>query len=543
MFFIIFRLTFLGALIGSFACAPQTSSKDKGQIRNKNTESMSENGGEVGIDDGSNIAVPPGAVAIGTEVTIQKVADDPAFDVGSESASSTVEIKAFGQDGLPVEQASQPMTVALSIDAGTNLALTASEDDMCVLLKTLSGKQIIWRRALLTIETGKKVSLQSLYFGKYKAVYCGSNSVAGFDEADTVGAAGGEQVAFSMTVKPNQFPDTTHDKYCFVVARMKDKSQCDKDTEDDESCGGIAVLGAAEGAKSDASLNLSASVNQSSIVDGYEYITFLILLEATETCEAKVGASLDKIGVGNAQAVFAYAYAKTDVQSGLSGTIGAGEFFNLDKVSVELGSFPNQPAFDEPIVCVDVDGEMSKSMHLVSFAGGKIGSAATRSFLAAVPANSKIDSLTMRVGASCQLFETDFSTVDLTTGKPYDFETQLSSGQTIVAKPVKLNITSNTNSLAGKKGCLFVNVPNSTSGSGRLGQLAMSFDQPLYKIFLPYLTTEIHQITGEPKYDMEIIVLNTGATCQNAHEATSQLLAPISLKGKALTESIDITLP
>jgi len=88
------RVSVLGILSCVLACAPQTSSKEKDQIRNKSTESVSENGGEVGIDDGSKITIPPGAVAAGTEVTMQKVADDPAFAVGSESASITVEIKA-----------------------------------------------------------------------------------------------------------------------------------------------------------------------------------------------------------------------------------------------------------------------------------------------------------------------------------------------------------------------------------------------------------------------------------------------------------------
>ena len=546
MFSMIVRLTFLGYLIGNFACAPQTSSKEKEQIRNKNTESMSDNGGEVGIDDGSKISVPPGAVAVGTEVTMQKVADDPAFAVGSESASSTIEIKAIGQDGLPIEQASQPMTVALAIDSGSSLALTAgSADEMCVLLKTLSGKQVIWRRSYLTIDdSGKKVSLQSLFFGKYKAIYCGSNTVAGFDEADTVGAIGGDQVAFAMTIKPNTFPDTSHGKYCLAVSRMKEDALCEKDNGSDPACDEIIVLATAEAATATANLNLSAPVNVSSIIDGYEYVTALVLINATDTCELKVGKKLNIDGFANVQALFAYAFTKAEVQNGISGSIGAGEFYNLDTVAVELGSFPNQVAFDEAAVCVDVDGEKSKTLHSVAFAGGKIGTAAKRSFQAALPANAKIDSLQMRVGVACKAFESDFAQADVITGKPYEFQTPIAAGQTVVAKPVKLQIERSANSsLAGKNGCISVFIPNATNGNARLGKIAVSFDQPTYNIFLPNITTELHQVTGDSRYDMEIVVLNTGSTCATSEVAASQFMAPILLEDRPLSETIVIALP
>ncbi len=506
---------------------------------------MSENGGEVGIDDGSSISLPPGAVAINTEVTMQKVADDPAFAVGSESASSTVEIKAVGQDGLPIEQASQPMTIALSVESGSPLALTVGGvDDMCVLLKTLSGKQMIWRRSFLTIdETGKKVTLQSLYFGKYKAVYCGSNAVAGFDEADSVGAIGGEQVTFAMTVKSDSFPDTVHGKYCYFVARMKEEDLCEKD---DQICKQIVVLATAEAAKSAASLNLSAMLNSSSIVDGYEYISGLILLSAaTDTCDLKVGKNLEDDSFGLAQGFFAYAFSKADVQNGISGTIGAGEFYNLDKVTIELGSFPGQQeAFDESAVCVDIDSEKSKTMHTVSFASGKIGSDAKRSFLVALQSGAKIEKLLMRVGSVCKTFETDFSKTDLTTGKTYDFQTSIAAGQTIVAMPVKLNITVSASSLlTGKNACISVSVPGATDGSGRLGKMAIKFSQPSYNIFLPLLTSVIHGIGGDPFYDMEIAVLNDGATCATSEDKASQFIAPIKLTNRPLTATIPISVP
>jgi hypothetical protein len=543
----IIRFTILGFLICNFACAPQTSSKEKEQIRNKNTESMSENGGEVGIDDGSNISLPPGAVAAGTEVTMQKVADDPAFAVGSESASSTVEIRALGQDGLPIEQASQSMTVALAIESGSGLSLADGKaDDMCVLLKTLSGKQLIWRRSLLTIDdAGKKVSLQSLFFGKYKAIYCGGNAVTGFEEADTAGAIGGEQVAFAMTVKSDAFPDTVHSKYCYVVARMKDEALCEKDEVSNSDCEEFVVLATTEAAKSTASVVLSASINESLITDGYEYVTALVLLAAaTDTCELKVGKNLKKEGFGLAQALFAYAFTKADVQSGISGIIGAGEFYNLDKVTVELGSFPNQAAFDESAVCVDVDGEKSKSMHSVAFSGGKIGTNAQRTFQAALPTGTKIETLTMHVGADCKTFDSDFATADLTSGKPYDFQTPLAAGQTIVAKPVKLKIErSDTSALAGKNGCVSVFIPDAKNDKSRLGKIAISFDQPSYDIFLPNLSADLHQFSGDPRYDMEVVVLNAGATCATSDLVASQFMTPIVIEDKPLTETIVIVLP
>jgi len=544
MFGLIVRFCIFVTLFGNNACAPQTTSKEKGQIRNKNTDSMSENGGEVGISDGSKISIPPGAVAVGTQVTMQKVADDPAFEIGALSASSTVEIKAVGQNGLPIEKSAQPMTVALSIDTGLAL-LESSNNDMCVLLKTLSGKQIVWRRALLTVdEKARKISLQTLFFGKYKAVYCGTSSVAGFDEADTTGATGAAPIAFSMTVSSSLFSEISYDKYCLAIGRMKDESKCDHDSSSDSSCNEVVVLASKEGAKSTENLTLDASVNSASIVEGYEYVALLTLNTESVACDFKTGSNLNVNGVGNVQAMFAFAYTFSDAQSGLAGSIGPGELFNLEKVSVELGSFVNQPAFDEPTVCVDVDGKMSKSMHLVSFTDGNIGKEPKKTFLAAVPIGSSLDSLIMRVGEACSFFDTDFSSVNQTTGKPYEFVTPIGAGQTIVAKPVKLNIVkSSTSILAGKKGCISVSLPNGTTKEDRLGKTAISFDQPSYNVFLPLLTAELHQIEGDPKYDMEIVVLNEGSTCQSSHESGSQFMQPIPLKDRPLTATIDITLP
>lgn len=531
------------------SCTPQTTSGEKETVRNKNSESVNEDGGEVGIDDGSKVLVPPGALAVGSEVTVQKVADDESFAAGGEAASDTVEFSGTGPDGVPLEQASQPMTVALSINSGTALHLTGSVDDMCVMLKTISGKQMIWRRTLLTIdETGKKVSLQSLFFGKYKAVYCGVAAIAGFEEAGDTGATGEAPLTISMTIPAELFAGIEYGKYCLALAREKDGDSCKNSAGDSAECkDNLMIITGSEAFKGTADVEMTLAVNAGSITSDYKYIVGISLLEKASECVMTVGKNLGETGPGDTKAFYAFIVNPEQIKSGLSGVIGAGDPYNLTTFNLKLGgvgSFAALTPHDEANVCLDVEGKMGKTLTLVSFAGGKINGQVEAKILAASPTTGQIDRLRMYVGARCDNFGIDFSTVDATTGKPYEFASPVAPSATIMATPIVLGITSSNPLLAGKNGCLKVFVPggSTSSDSDLLGRSMINFSQPSYKVYLPYLTdTKYQSANGTPKYDMEITALNSG-NCDSAGEAANQLMSFPRIPNKELNGTISVQL-
>lgn len=527
-------------------CAPQTSSDGKQTIRNKNSESIGENGGEVGIDDGSKIVVPAGAVAAGTEVTVQKVADDPAFAVGVTSASSTVEIKAIGPDGVSIEVATQPMSIALAIDSGSSLHfslydLTSTFDNMCILLKTTSGKQMIWRRTLLTIDAvAKKVTIQSLYFGKYKAVYCGADPVSGFEDAVESGATGTAQLKIGMTISKDFAPDIVQGKYCFALVRGSSK---DCEEASDENCQEEATFALVTGEKSRVAGSdnvLSLDVNTSLLLDGYEYFGAVSMMTADETCGLVAGKDVDETGPGNITGFFAFKVGIDLIKSGLEGVLGADDPYKLETVKVKLGgegAFANLAAHDETNVCIDLDGTGGKTLRPVSFASGKIDGQTTLSVLAASPSGEAVDKARIRVGDRCNRFDTSFATVNLATGKPYEITKSVDAGDTVLLTPIKLRMTRTNSMPSVKNGCLRIYQPGTVNRP--LGELMLSFDQKNFDIYVPYLTSTTSTV---PRYDFEIIGLKQG-DCSNAHHSENQAIVPVKQEGKELNATIDVMLP
>jgi hypothetical protein len=539
----------------ALACAPQTTSKEKEQIRNKNSEEVGENGGEVAIDDGSKVTVPPGAVAIGTDVSVQKVADDPAFEVGSESASSTVEIKAVGSDGVALEQASQPMTVALSIDNGAALhlndpgfGLVGNADDMCVLLKTAGGKQKIWRRSLLTIdEAAKKVSLQSLYFGKYKAIYCGTQEVAGFEDAGDTGATGAPALKLSMTIPGNFTPAVSHGKYCFALIRGSNEDNCSKDPSAANPCpkDSMPIIAAAEQTRATGDTEVALSVSSSSVTDSYEYYAAVSFVDAGATCPYAVGKGIDETGPGDSRLFYAFQLEPTAIKSGVSGILGQGEYYPFEELTLKIGgegTFASLTPHDESKVCIDVDGKGGKTLILAVFSGGKINGETEYKVFAAAPAGKMFDRVVVRPGAACDTFDTEFAGGDASTGKPYELASAVSPGGTVLMTSINLKIKPSAATsalLGGKNGCvsIYKNGTNSQADFDRLGRMTVSFSQTdPYKIYLPYLTGG-----GVPKYDFEVVALKAGG-CENVNDASQYIGTKAQRSGRELNANIEVQL-
>lgn len=534
--------------LAAAGCAPQTTSKEKEQIRNKNSEEVGDAGGEVAIDDGSKITVPPGAVAIGTDVSVQKVADDPVFAVGTESASSTVEIKATGQDGVALEQAAQPMTVALAIESGASLYLTGSADDMCVLLKTISGKQMVWRRNLLTIdEAAKKVSLQSLYFGKYKAVYCGVQEIAGFEDAGDTGATGAPPIEIAMTVPSDFAPEISRGKYCIAVIRGNKEDGCSKEANAPNPCekSAVTAIAVAEAQGSSSDTELKISVNSASITDGFEYYLGVSFLDASASCPMTVGKSVDETGPGDVRAFYAFKLEPSAIKDGVSGALGAGDPYRLEPLTLKIGgegTFANLPAHDEATVCIDVDGKGGKTMIPAVFAGGKINGQQEFKTLAASPSGLAFDRVTVRPGAKCNTFDTNFATADALTGKPYELTYSIAPNGSMLMTPITMTLKPSSltaAALSGKKGCVSIFRPGTTGQNDNdwLGQMTVSFSQATpYKLYLPYLSG-----SGVPKYDFQVVALQTGG-CENVQDSTQYIIPPVKQGGKELNANIEVQL-
>jgi hypothetical protein len=177
-------------------CGPQTSASKNTKASSQSSVTSDTEATFIelkrGAAKGTTVDIPPGSLALGTDVSLSEVDSPEEFNVeGVDEASAAIEVSAVGADGQAVTELSAPMTIAIPYVSGASLMALAgvakTGDNLCALLKSPSGL-FLWRRSSLSIdEEKKKASFQSLNLGIFKLVYCGNETMDGFKDADAAG--------------------------------------------------------------------------------------------------------------------------------------------------------------------------------------------------------------------------------------------------------------------------------------------------------------------------------------------------------------------
>lgn len=513
-------------------CGSQTDSDGKETVKNRETVTVGDGVVEAGLSTGSKITVPPGVVAAGGEVTMEKAPQPGEFAaIAATPGSDPVAIVAKDAGGASIERATVPMTLDIALgDAALMLAPEAKAENLCVVLKSTSAKLYVWRRAALAKvdEAARIVTLQTVFFGTYQVVYCGQEALAGYADAVTQGATGAPQASFTMTFKPTFHEALGYQKACLGLVRFDgQEGQSGKDDKDKKVVM-IATSEAAVTTETAAKLSFVAS----EIIDGREHLVTLVLQTAGSVCPFAVGDNLDELtkSLGDPKAFFAFNVDMAALKAGtLAGTLGEAGAFATDRLKVTLETYKGAfPAHDEVKSCLDVDiDDDGKTMIPVAITGGLINGAAVYEMpiartaaAAAAPAR-----VVLRVGDACN--HLGDVTPDAATGRPYEVRVNVEAGGTAAFVATTLQIANQT-PLTGNV-CLNVG-PKGGGGNGdQSGSILVSLAGATYPVYLPVLTAPEHLQNDLPVYDIDL----RSGTCN-----TGTALPP--LKSKPLTKPITV---
>jgi len=526
----------------SASCAPQTKGAATITIHNKQAAQVSADGGTVAIDNGSQVSLPAGALAIGSEVTVQKVAAPSEFAASDQvsQAGSSVQIVAKAPDGSQLEQAAKPMTVSLVLDgASLALAVAQTSDNLCVLLKTTSNKLIAWRRGSITYDDAThKAQIQTVLFGVFGLVYCGQESLPGFADAGASGATGVATFQAALTV-PSGFDATLGvGKACLLAISDHKSTPVGDDQDGDET---LTVLATGEGLIGASDATFTLAVPQSQVVDGSDYLIGVGLFAGEATCPWKAGDNLKDLGqVTGMESLYVFKTTIDDLKAGVSGTLGADGAYKLLPIKVAVGGPTADafPAFDESSVCFVSDLSNGHAMRTASIKNKVIGG--DPNFTMSLPVGSLpydgVAKVEVRVGTGC--ISLDDVHGDAATGKPYEIEMQ-GTDEVLYMAPITLQIANSSPLLNGKNGCLEIRKPASGGGDqdsvGRI-EIALA-NGGSYGVYLPYLSDAQYQTGGVPKYDMTVTILDSG-DCSDPKSS----LSPVTLTDKLLNQTISVNI-
>lgn len=413
-------LTFLQSCGGA-----QTDIKDKVIIISPDTATISETEDtslaiSSGEAKGTSAVIPPGALAIGSTLSLEPIASPDEFDLAAiESAGAAIKIGASTSSGSQVSELSSPMTLSLPL-GGTGLALSSyfslvdkKNENLCVFLSS-SSKLIVWRSSSISIatENGIQVAkIKSLKLGIFQLVYCGTETLAGFEEAISAGADG-SGAKISVTIDTSKY-DFNQDKICVAVlgdSTPEDKNDSGNGTGSSGSENGDGpdlMFGGSEitidGKKAVASFTANTSV---ATTDDAESFLILMYMDSSQDCpDASPTSAFDTENLAfNHLLGFPLSIETIDSKAEHSITVGSGTF-SLMEISYKVD---RQTDYQSTDICVEVGSEdfgpyFASYSTSITNAGDLIDGDAEKTFL--VPASSASSTETyyseIEIGSAC----------------------------------------------------------------------------------------------------------------------------------------------
>jgi hypothetical protein len=474
---------------------------------------------------GTTIEIPPGSLAIGTDVSMAEVnAPDEFSGTSMAGASAAVEISAVDADGKSVAELSAPMTIAIPYSGGAALmgltGVDRSGDNLCALLKSATGLYL-WRRAALAIDTeARKASFQSMNLGVFQLVYCGNEPMEGFKDASAAGVGGNLQsVATKIDTAAYGFG---LDHYCILLIA---------EAPGDGKSGGLSkILGSSTAAISGETIEIKTSFSSEAIGADDEALVVIAAQSKVQACDSfKTGSNLEDLVLEFGR-VFAFKYSKDDfVANKASGALGDGEMA-LKSLTVAVGA-PEKAGFSpgkflDKGICIHLKGEKEFSETAASVeSGGTIDGNRVLTVLS--PARGTEDSkLEISVGGVCGPNNKDEQTKEL---EPYHLSFgNVPFGSEQYITPIEIS----TNPLYGSGiACLnLLNPGSDLSRSGGEGSL-VRFNITIGKsnqVFVPWIGA-----ATPPQYDL---LLQPGTSCLE----TSSNIPAIPFKSQTLSSSLSL---
>jgi hypothetical protein len=529
----IFLLCHFLAICG---CTPKVKSNSHESDGTVSTSQISAaQGGQVGIKNGSNVAIPAGALPFDGQVTVEKVPTPAELSaVGVDSASDAIAISAVGSDGAAIEQSLQPMkiSITLSQDSTLNLTTAGRAEDLCALVTTKGQKLFVWRATSLEISDGK-ASFKSKLFGTYKLSYCGQKPLSGFSNPTIAGFTEGAKIEAKIQI-PTGFEQGLgpHGQYCLALVQ-KGLLKC----ETSSSCQiGTEALLSTVAPSTEASLTVSLSFVPSGLNPQAKPYLQLYLLDSATGCPFRNGDFVDSLPETPAmRSLYDFAMSKNDLEQGVRGTLGEEGPFKLGLLSFFIGGSgeaDNFPTIDKSSVCVTWEiAEKASAKHGAKISDGKwqgvpewempiaLGAQGTDQ-----PASVRID-----IGAPCNYPSSSRDSV-FSTLEPYSLTTKVVGS--IYLTPVTLGFVISDSRYVDQKACVEV---RDNANSERFATLPLTLKSQDLLVYLPHPKSSSG---GQPAYDFKIMMVGDQKNCEGPLES----LPAVERKGVLLKSKIELAL-
>ena len=527
------QLGYCLCLFALLACGPQVLNSEKNEVVTKKTTEVGDSGGEVATDSGS-VVVPAGVLAAGSSVSVEKASTPDAFSANENvsEASKAVQISAKDKNGNPIAEVSQPMTISLSMEgAALWLSVEKKSENLCALLSAVDKSLVVWRYSALTVESSK-VSFLTKKFGTFQLVYCGQETLQGFNEADPA-VTGEETVTLALDIPADQ-TDYGQKKYCAGVARFE---MCDSSASKNEDCGskdGTVIGGTEVAAKLGSKQTLEVKVAPSAVLSGKDYVMSLFMLTDSQSCPFKVGEEFSFETTVNAKSSLFFLVDEEKVKSGHKGTLHeAGGNYATQELSFSLESGAATPPTIDTI-CISIDGENALTMLTESISANGFSSGSSDIQVRAPATLDTSSRIEIAFGSKCAFDYAQENNID--TGLPYTVrfhaqsENDFQNGVAIA--PIKLDISSSL-SLIADNGCFSLFSPGSTSSNLEDSGLStlLSLQNTSYTLYAPVYGTGAQAVA-----DMRMDLLSEDKKCGD----TNSVIPAIEISSQPILNAVQL---
>jgi hypothetical protein len=523
-------------LLAICACTPKVKDKTHESDGTVSSSQISASqGGQVGIKDGSNVAIPAGALPFDGRVTVEKVPTPSELSaVDSESASDAIAISAIGSDGAAIEQSLQPMKISITLNQDSAMKLTTAgrTEDLCALVTTKGQKLFVWRATSLELSDGK-ASLKSKLFGTYKLSYCGRKALSGFSNPTIAGFTEGAKIEAKVQI-PTGFGQGLgpHGQYCLALVQ-KGALKCGASS----GCqNGTEALINTVASSTEAALTLSLSFVPSGLNPQAKAYLQLYLLDSATGCPFRNGDFIDSLPETPAiRSLYDFALTKNDLGQGIRGTLGEEGPFKLSLLSFFIGGSGDSgtfPTFDKSAVCVTWDiADKASTKQVAKITDGKWQGVGEWEMPIALGAQGTDQPATVRmdIGATCnnppKSRDSLFSTLE-----PYSLVTNVSGA--VYLTPVTLGLVVSDSRSVDQKACVEV---RDSANNERFATLPLTLKSQDLQVYLPQPKTPS---SGQSAYNFKIILIGDQKNCEGPLEG----LPTVERKGVMLKSKIELAL-
>ncbi len=459
---------------------------------------------ETGALAGTEIEIAADVLSPGSAIDA-RVTNQPS-EFGSNtnvsSGSAPLVITAVGPGGQTITELSQPMTIQIPIsNTSLSLKVEASDANLCTFLKTPSGALWVWRNSSLEVR-GRFVRFSSTRLGVFQLVYCGDETLDGFNEISDDPGTSTTETPRAKIIIPAGY-DLGQISYCGGIYRSIGS---DFPTSESQALGAFSAVSALLAAEQSLSVTITDTAGLATLDDEDELHFVLSFVQAGQTCSLTSSPK----SLGSTTYAFKRTAAELRSAEGLTGVLGVD--YPLSSQALKIGpSGYSGGATSTGCLGTESHGDGltrgGLSFQSISIDSGLINGESDFTFT--YPTGNSSQTLKVYLNSSNCLF--DEETASVASGQPYfaSFKDFVSvNDDSLYLTPASFSFE---DFIAGiNRICVRAypvdidpaNLSAQESYDERVSQFLMAIGSATtYQMYLPYNSTEAYSMVLRPHLD------------------------------------------